>query len=261
MSNLYKYQIYCETESSWVSKWDEIEISVCPNNNGHTVTSGSVSVIDMKLDVGPTMADGRPIVRADTRPIGTQTYFTCTGDTVSGIGDGQHLCWNFADEENIYDPNVLENPQTIASGFKAKKLDVWFNENVYLKDGVLYYQNATYGTNVSAYLTVPSGNYYPNNVGDIPASALGLPGTQMYAYATKDVLFACYIRNHHMLGDCTVGDELDAEGSQIEPLPSGWYITGIIVVPEDNNTFVGHASLEMYREHSIILPGGGFGGE
>lgn len=211
----------------------------------------------------PTMADGRPLVRADTRPMGTQTYFTMSGDTVSGIGDGQCLKWDFSNNENDYDFEnpTIENPPPVASGFKAKKINIWFNELVYLKDGAMYFQNADFNTSVYMYITVPPGNYYPNAAGPIPASSLGLPGDQMYAYATNDVLYACYVNDHHMMGDCTMGDELNAEGAQIDPIPIGWYITSFIICPEDNTTFKGSASLEMYRPHTVVLPGGALGGE
>lgn len=211
----------------------------------------------------PVMADGRPIVRADTRPLGTQTYFTMTGDTVSGIGDGTCIKWDFSNSDYDYDFDnpTVENAPTVASGFKAKKINISFNEYVYLKDGTIYFQNADFESNVFMYITVPPGNYYPNAAGEIPASALGLPGDQMYAYATDDVFYACYVNHHHMMGDCNMGDELNAEGAQIEPVPIGWYVTCFVVCPEDNTTFRGFASLEMYRPHTIVLPGGALGGE
>lgn len=261
MADLYKYKIYCETESAWVTKWAEEELTVCPNNNTHTVTSGSVSIIEQMLDEGPKMLDGRPIVRADSRPYNTQTYFTMSGDTVSGIGDGSELVWDFSNDDDICYSSDFENCPTIASGYKAKRMDIWFNEPIYLKDGSTYFQNACFNCHVSMYITIPAGNYYPNDVGAIPAAALGLYGDQMYAYASKDVFYSCYVMRHHMVGDCTIGDELNAEGAQMDALPPGWYITGLIVCPENCNTFKGFSSLELYREHSVILPGGSLGGE
>ena len=55
--DLYKYRVYCETESAWAETWGEEPVLVCPNNNGHTVTSGSVTIIEQKLDGGPQMSD------------------------------------------------------------------------------------------------------------------------------------------------------------------------------------------------------------
>jgi len=209
----------------------------------------------------PTMSDGRPLVRSDTRPLETQTYFTMSGDTVSGIGDGQVLLWDFSNDDNLCDASYFENPPTVASGYKCKRMEIWFNDPAYLKDGSLYFQNASFGSYLSMYITVPAGNYYPNDAGSIPASALGLPGDQMYAYSSKDVLYAAYVMKHHMVGDCTMGDELNAEGAQVDPIPTGWHVTGLICTQEDNNSFRGFGSLEMYRAHTVVLPGGAPGGE
>jgi len=46
MSTLYKYKIWCNTESAWVTRWDTTAPSTCPNNNSHSVNTGSVSVTE-----------------------------------------------------------------------------------------------------------------------------------------------------------------------------------------------------------------------
>jgi len=143
---------------------------------------------------------------------------------------------------------------------KVASVLLFFNEEIYLKDGTIYFLDATFGTNLSMYITVPAGNYYPHSNGSIPASALGLPGDGKYEYAVKDVLFASYVMRHHMLGDCPMGDELNAEGAQVEGIPIGWYITGLIITNEDNNSFKGCGGLEMYRPHTIVFADGTFGG-
>jgi hypothetical protein len=38
---VYQWQIYCETESAWVSGYHTDEISTCPHNTAHGVTAGS----------------------------------------------------------------------------------------------------------------------------------------------------------------------------------------------------------------------------
>ena len=69
-------------------------------------TSGGITMVDLcnddsdhltsKLETvwyeeSPHMDDGRPIMRPDSRPINTQTFFTMCGDSPSGIGDGKEL--------------------------------------------------------------------------------------------------------------------------------------------------------------------------
>jgi hypothetical protein len=233
------------------------------NNGSRDLTpSEAVKYVSLQKHLNPVSPDGKEIIRADTRPVGTQTYFTSAGDTETGIGDGDYLHWDFSIVENDYDPDSLENGPTVTSGYRAKRFDVWYNEPVYLKDGTMYFENAPFGSHVSMFITVPSGGFYPNASGTYTSAMLGLPGDQMYAYATNDVLYASYVMKHGMVGSCTVGDELNAEGSQIEPIPAKWYITGLVVAPENEcSTFRGFGSLEMYRQYTMILPGGAKGGE
>jgi len=209
----------------------------------------------------PLMPDGRPIVRSDTRPLGTQTYFTCAGDKDhETIGEGKPWVWDFSNDDDLYNSATIENGPTIASGLKAKIVRTWFNEPVHIKDGAIYFVDATFGSYLSMYVTIPSGNYYPNASGTYPASALGLDGNEMYAYATNDVLYSCYVNKHYMLGDCPMGDELNAEASSVDAIPAGWAVTCLVVTDEDNDALKGHGSLELYRYNTTVLPGGAFNG-
>lgn len=46
MTTLNKYELYCETESARVYVWDEQTPAVCPNNNGHTIDTDSIMIVD-----------------------------------------------------------------------------------------------------------------------------------------------------------------------------------------------------------------------
>jgi len=46
MTTVNKYSIYCETEADTVYMWSENEPTVCPNNNGHTIDTDSISIVD-----------------------------------------------------------------------------------------------------------------------------------------------------------------------------------------------------------------------
>lgn len=221
-----------------------------------TTLSGIVAVHTAPIpNEPPIMSDGRPIVRADTRPLTTQTYFTMSGDSASGVGDGKSMRWDFSNDDDLYDAADVENGIELSDEYKAKKIDISFNNPVYLKDGTMYFFDAPWGNFCSMYVTVPAGNYYPNDYGSIPASALGLSGTQMYAYAAKDVFYSSYVCKHYMYGDCPMGDELNAEGAAVDPIPVGWHITGLIVTTSGDNTSKGYGSFEMYRNRTILLPG------
>lgn len=254
MTDVYKYKLYCADEALWLEKWDDLleedEIT-CPNNVNHTVTSGSVAIVERHIDTGPVMEDGRPLIRSDTRPLDTQTYFTMAGDNDT-IGRGKELRWDFSNDDDLYDVDDTENGPTVASGFKCKRIDLVFTDPVYLKDGAIYFFDASWGAFGEMCVVVPAGNYYPNPNGSIPAAALGLSGEDMYSYATKDVFYARYCNKHFMYGSCPMGDELNAEGCQVDPVPTGWLLTAMVMVPESDTECKGYASFEMYR-HSISL--------
>jgi len=197
----------------------------------------------------PTMEDGRPLVRADTRPLNTSTYFSGSGDDSTSIGGGVSLLWDFSNDDNDY------TGDDIPSGFKAKELLLTFRCPVYLKDGSIYFFNAPWGQYMRMDVVVPNGSFYPNPAGPYPAAALGLSGTEMYAQASGNVIYQNYVMNHRTYGDCPMGDELNAEGAAVEALPIGWYLRGLIVTPNSDNVSKGYASMEMYRCHTAILPG------
>jgi len=206
---------------------------------------------DAPPEEGPSMADGRPIVRADTRPLDTQTYFTMAGDTASGIGDGTRLCWDFSNDDDVVECDYYVTPD----GYKTKHVELEFIDPIYLKDGTLYFFDAPWGEYCDMQVVVPAGNYYPNAHGSIPASALGLPGTDMYSYAATDTVFVSYVNKQHMYGDCPMGDELNAEGAAVSAIPVGWYIVGHITTVSGDNTSKGYASFECYRHRTVLLPG------
>jgi hypothetical protein len=206
----------------------------------------------------PRMDDGRPIIRADTRPLDTATYFTCASDTVSGIGDGIELRWDFSSDSiytTISGPYTLSCGHKIEEGWKAQVMDLKFLDPVYFKDGGIYFFDAPWGCHCDMTILVPSGTYYPNEHGSIPASALGLSGNDMYSYAAVDTPFYRYVNKHYLYGTCPMGDELNAEGCMVEALPTGWIVRGIVRTPISDNVSKGFASYEMYRHRSVILPG------
>jgi len=197
----------------------------------------------------PTTPDGVPIVRSDSRALKTETYFTMVGDSTS-IGDGKLLMWDFSNNDDEFD-----HPDWIPAGFKAKKIQLQFTCPVYLKDGTIYFFDVPWGCYISMFVSVPANSYYPNPAGTIPSSALGLSGHQMYSYTTYDIPYQSYIRKHHMYQSCPMGDELNAEGAALNPVPIGWKLCGLVVTPESDVTSKGFAGLEMYRCHTILLPG------
>lgn len=249
--SLYKYEFYCESGCGWLHAWDEEDavMDACPNNPAHTIDPESIAIVDQVINEGPTMADGRPIVRSDTRPLSTSTYFTMEGDATNGIGGGTKMVWDFSNSDNDY------TGDDVPSSMKAKKISLTFNDPTYLKDGTIYFFDAPWGSYLHMYIEVPAGNYYPNPFGAIPSAALGLPEGQMYSYADVDIKYASFLNYHRMYTSCAMGDEINAEGSQVDPTPVGWRLVGKVFTLEDNVIFKGFGAFEMYRARTALLPG------
>lgn len=224
--------------------------NVVINSGDRDLSSGEgIRYVSLYKHLNPTTDDGREIIRADTRPLGTQTYFTMAGDDIENeiLGEGKVMRWDFSNNDDLYDPNDFMNPHPVASGMKAKLIDLYFFHDVYMKDGTLYFFDAPWGAYCEMFIIVPSGTYYPNPNGPIPAAALGLSGTTKYAYSTKRVFYATYVQKHCMYRDCPMGDELNAEGATTDPIPPGWSISALVVSPENDTGLKGYGSFEMYR--------------
>ena len=252
--DLYKFQMWCNDCTSWVIIYAPTIESAKELHNqvfepDHTFDDSKTAILESILQEGPKMDDGRPIIRADTRPLNTSTYFTMCGDDSTSIGNGTEIRWDFSNDDNLY------TGSEVPSGYKAKEFLISFHCAVNMKDGTVYFFDAPWGCYVKLDIVVPAGNFYPNSAGTIPASMLGLPGTQMYSFATENTVFATYVAKHFMYGSCPMGDELNSEGCSVDSLPVGWFIRGLVITPESDNTSKGFASLEMYRCHTCLLPG------
>lgn len=240
---------YINTTVTECDIWFKAELSIVDSTATLPVVIAAHDGECLPDEKAPTMSDGRPIVRADTRPLNTSTFFTMAADN-NGIGDGIEMRWDFSDSTS----NIYSGPE-VPSGYKAKQLLCSYNCPVYLKDGCMYFFDAPWGQYITMDIVVAAGNYYPNPAGSIPASALGLPGTQMYSYASENVPYNKYVNKHFMYGSCPMGDELNAEGAAVDPVPVGWYVRGLIITPNSDNISKGYGSLEMYRCHTMLLPG------
>jgi len=197
------------------------------------------------------MDDGRLVVRADSRPVGFQTYYTMVGDdSTAGIGMGQELVWDFSNDDHIVTGTNVPN------GMKCKEYILKFLCPVYTKDGTVYFFDAPWGCYVEMDIVVPPGQWYLNPAGSVPASALGLSGDDMYANSGTDyVTWANFVMKYRICGSCPMGDELNAEGSSVSPVPIGWGIRGRIYTPISDNISKGYAQYELHRCHTTIFPG------
>jgi hypothetical protein len=84
--------------------------------------------------------EGVPQVHASPRPAGLSTYFSCAGDVAGpgGVGGGNKLIFNMI-------PTDIELVE-----------DAVYNEDVWIKDGLLIYKDAPFGASVDAEVYHPT---------------------------------------------------------------------------------------------------------
>lgn len=223
----------------WKNAEDQTEVQDFENNYKD---DGNI-VLEIKA------ADGRPITRADSRPRGYTTTFISRGDSLTNIGDGKIMEWDFSNSaDDISAP----------SGFKRKRLEVGFSDKIYIKEGTLYFHSAPKGCYVDFYVVCKTGGIYEDPNGTIPGSAIGLDPSKMYTQATADTKVTHYVNYHHLQGDCPMGDELNTEGASEAGLPTQQqkYVLWIeLTTPDTDSTSNGYLELEIYRMRTLLLPG------
>jgi len=227
---------YINTDADDCDIWFKAELSA-----PEQVTLGELLAAHTGASVNidpPSMTDGRPIVRADSRPLGYVTMFTMAGDTASGIGDGAHLEWDFSNDDNTISSGIEGVHETM----KMKRLKISFMDSVYVKEGCLYFHDAKKHSYVDCSIVCPAGSYYYNR-----------DGTP--ALASEDTVVLRYANKHHFSGDCPMGDELNTESATENALPSNYEIWLEVYVPETDNDSYGYGEFEMYRSRTYLLPG------
>lgn len=80
MSTIYKYKVYCQTDSKW-EHWllsdTEAAPTTCPTNTGHTIDSSSVSVVEILQDLGKYNTEGVQLTSPAPRLGTSKTIVTC----------------------------------------------------------------------------------------------------------------------------------------------------------------------------------------
>jgi len=184
-------------------------------------------------------ADGRQLVRSDSRPIDATTYFTSRGDTASTLGNGEIIQWDFSTADDEVTDSITT---TIPSGFKRKRLKLSFSDDVRVKEGTLYWLNAPFGTFVDFWVVCPDGQYYYDRSGT-PQQASG------------DTPIVHYVNHHMIMGDCPMGDEMNTEAANENPIPPNYELWVEVTIDENDTSCVGSGELELYRTRTHLLPG------
>lgn len=231
---LFKYEVPCiECSTDKIFWLEDGAPLVCPVDPAHTLVTDE-TVILKKVNDSPIFSQTDKMeVIAESRPPGHYTVFTSCGDG-TGIGDGKDLQWNFA---NTDDEVTSEIP-----GYREKNIHVYFNEDIYIKEGAVYFQNAPFGCFVKMFVVCPAGGYYRDRNGAIQMAAV-------------DTEVFCFVPKHFICGSCPQGDELNTEGCTRDPIPKGYYFKFEVYTPDTDNISTGHITLEIYRPRTILFPG------
>jgi len=175
------YELYCETEQTWVkTDWAASEPTTCPNNAAHTVTSGSTHIVktrkfkEVKIAKSGEDADYSTISEALAAETATEIVFT--------IGPGTYV------ENN---PLVLRNGVVLRSyGNPENTIITAQNPNSDL---------IVLGTKCSIRGLTLSGATGPG------ARGVYLDGTQSGGYGKFSMVGECMIKN------CDIGMESDGK--------------------------------------------------
>jgi len=176
--------------------------------------------------------DGRQLVVSTSRPRIATTYFTSSGDDISGgvIGTGKAFFYDFENSDDII---------TAPIGFKRKRIDFGFIDSTWVKEGTVYFHNALKGSYVDMFIVCPAGQYYLKN-----------DGTP--TLATEDIVVEHYVNRFFIQGSCSMGDELNTESCSSE-IPNAYKYRFEVTVPESDNNSNGYINLELYRARTVVL--------
>lgn len=193
--------------------------------NNYKVTSN--------LPISPTDSEGKAYVRAESRPLDMTTYFTMAGDKMDApvdIGEGAELKWDFS--------NTL-NDIAAPTGFKRKRIEFQFLDEIRLKEGTIYFYNSTKDTYLSLQVVCSAGQYYLDNNGSPVLAAV-------------DTSVDKFVNKYFISGTFPGGDELNTEAASAS-IPATYKFWLEITTPDTDNASYGHASVEIYRRRTRIL--------
>lgn len=185
---------------------------------------------DANKAIVPISEDNKKIVRAESRPLNTTTWFTCRGDSEAAIGKGKEFYWDFSTSEDTVET---------VDGYKKKRIEFSFIDAVSVKEGTLYFHNAEKKSVLDMMVVCPTGTPYLNNSGEVNI-------------ATEDTVIDHYVNNVFFQGSAPMGDELNTESCSCM-IPNYYKFWIDITVPDTDVTSNGYVELELYRKRTVIL--------
>lgn len=185
-------------------------------------------------------------IYSSPRQEGTLLYFTGAGDDVANnkIGEGP----------SMYIVNT--------SGLSTITKHVQFTENVFLKDGYIFWENAAPGDRASLIVYIPAG--VPFKSPTEQGNAILVDGTPQYVtasttpdetwvgthiYSPIDIDLIRFVNKFHMIGTNVHGLCIESDdAAEVEPELK---LRIEVYSPNSNTNLTVSVMLEMYRENTI----------
>jgi hypothetical protein len=188
-----------------------------------------------------TNNDGTTKIHTTPRIEGTYLYFTGRGDDLDNgiIGDGPEL--------------ILSNKTNPST---AKSISFGFTEDIWLKDGYVFWTGAELGDYATMEIYLPAGVYYktPRSTGNFDSDGQGgyVPNatwTGEYLCLPTDYTLNRFVNKIPLIGDNPVG--LLLESSDVDIISTELRMRVIMGSPNQNPNLEMACTIEMYRTRTV----------
>ncbi len=192
--------------------------------------------------------DGTKKMLTTARQEGTYLYFTGKGDDVANglVGKGSKL--------------ILENP----SGDTTSFMECAFIDDLFLKDGMAFWENAVFGDSVSMEIVLPAGQPMPAEAMNGNADVVDENGTISYITASQapdetwvgnyflfpmDYVVHRFVNEFPLNGSNNIGTVL--ESSDTAEIAKIFKFKITMNSPSGNMALKLYVMLELYRERTV----------
>ena len=205
--------------------------------------SEGIDVIRRISQLSETDPQGRWLVRTESRRTGYDAVFSGSGDDMTNntIGGGVPFMWDFSTEDNLVDA---------PTGYKRKRIDWYFMDMIYPKEGKVSWKGAPKGSYIDMYLICPP--MMPYAIKSIDSSGNII---RSYKIALQNTPLMKWISKYWIEGDSNGYDTLTTEGSTDYPALSYLIWRTEITAPNTENlsSFHGNWILQCYRPRSVYI--------
>lgn len=169
----------------------------------------------------------------------TNLYITSRGDNVENGTRG--------DGETLVVKGVPDGEKTIS---------IQFIDDVYIKDGVVLWQNAKLGDSISLEIVLPANTMFPSpaNTGNYDIDEYGnvienTEGTGRYMMYPVDIVLNRFLNEVMILGDNTIGYIIESADTALIPKQLKTRLK--VKSSTSNNDLVLTVSAEVYRNQTV----------